>query len=67
MSLRRGDHRCTIELSDDGQAGVDQLRSELGGEAGIVGILSRQLGAVINWRDNAPGVSARITLPLESA
>ncbi len=67
VSLRRGDHRCTIELSDDGQAGVDQLRSELGGEAGIVGILSRQLGAVINWRDNAPGVSARITLPLESA
>ena len=67
VALRRDSQRCTIELSDDGEAGADQLRRSLGGPAGIVEILSRQLGAVIDWRDNTPGVSARITLPLEPA
>jgi PAS domain S-box-containing protein len=67
VRLRGGSERCTIEFSDDASVGAQQVRASLGGPAGIVDILSRQLGAAVEWRDDQPGVTARITLPMEPA
>ena len=67
VRLRSGEGRYTIEFTDDGAMDVEQGRAVLGGPAGIVEILSRQLGAAVDWRDDQPGVTARITLPVEPA
>jgi hypothetical protein len=54
----------TIELTDDGPVTSAALQQEVTGPAGIVEILQRQLHAKIEWRDNHPGVTALINLPM---
>jgi hypothetical protein len=64
VRLRRDAERFTIELTDDGPVDCSTLQRELTGPSGIVEILQRQLHAKIEWRDNHPGVTAFISLPM---
>ena len=63
-SRRRGE-RYWIELSDDSALTSGETRAALGGSAGIVEVLRRQLGAEITWNDNFPGLKVLIELPAE--
>lgn len=67
LRLRPGPDSFAIEVSDDGVASVAEVQRAVAGPTGIVEILRRQLGASLEWRDNHPGVTALITLPMERA
>lgn len=65
LELKRTEGRLSLEISHDGEGSVDEVRRRVEGPSGIIGILRRQLRAEIEWRDNQPGVTALISLPVE--
>jgi PAS domain S-box-containing protein len=65
LGLHPSGEEFVIEVGDDGAWAPDDARQALAGPSGIVEILRRQLGAAIEWRDNQPGVTTLITLPME--
>ena len=65
VALRSFSGGFRIELGNDGQGGSAAVRASLSGPSSIVEILKRQLGAEIEWRDDRPGSTASITLPME--
>jgi PAS domain S-box-containing protein len=64
IELSRTGERMCVEIADG--SSLEVVHCELAQPAGIVDILQRQLGAKIEWRDNQPGVSALISMPIES-
>jgi two-component sensor histidine kinase len=65
VELRAVKGAVRIHLAHEGPTTADVLRNSLNGPSGIAAILTRQLRAEIEWRDNQPGAAALITLPME--
>jgi two-component sensor histidine kinase len=65
VELRAMDGAVRIALAHEGPTTAAALRDSLDGPSSIVTILTRQLRAAIEWRDNQPGAAALITVPME--